>query len=313
MINSISDYTCFQEALKNVCLKYNKDFTLFFAREWGFEFCENKEQTIGERINVCNFFQMNQFIEKYMGYTVDFYKSTDNLPFIIKEAIQTNRAILAGMDSYGCNWNPAYQKSHIPHFFLIEEWNDAEQTMLCIDTYYSEKKYTLLYEDLRKYFRNLRIIQNKKPVESIGMEEIKNILATNYQWQKKKPQYYFQEFADAVSGITDIEQLFPKNTDVGNSILMQKLKNLIINRFEIGKLILRYSPKDSKTAEKFSDLGKQWEIVKVSLIKLFLMRKVTKDKLQQIAGLILEIGAREEELYRCICMKNLELYLSEIF
>lgn len=298
--NPVSDYTCLQESLKNICQKHHKDFGIFLFREWGFMYEEDGNQSIGERINSCRFFRTNQFMEKYMGFKVDFYKNTENLKQIMKEALEEDKSVLAGMDAYGCSWNPAYKKSHVPHFFLIMKWNEKEQTVTCMDTYYSEEEYILDYRNLKQYFRDLRVIENVKPMEGMGLREIKSILVENYEQLDKGIQYYFQAFANAVVRVTDIAQLFQENTVVGNCMLIQKLRNLIIARTEISKLIFLYYPQENHLAEKFAELGKQWEFIKLLFIKLFLTKKISKEKLQCIADFILETGWKEEELYQYI-------------
>lgn len=304
-IRPISSYSCFEESLKNVCEKFDKDFTCFFATEWGFVYEQDKYLPISERFNIPFLQRMNQFIENYLGFKVGFYKTTDNLLNIIKDAIQNGDMLIIGMDSYGCNWNPAFMRSHVPHFFIIDNILEDGRKLFCRDTYYSNKIYIIEFENIIKYFRNLRVFHNTGNVKELDIKDLKNILVKNYSALDMSPNYYFLAFAESLIHIENIDQLFEDKKRLGNCLIIQKLRSFKINRIEVSKLLLRYSEneKDKEIADEFCKIGEQWEFLKILFIKLFVIKELRDGILNNIIEAIYHIGICEEKLYEKIMLE----------
>ncbi len=304
-IRPISSYSCFEESLKNVCETFDKDFTCFFAKEWGFVYKQDKYVPISERFNIPFLEKMNQFIENYLGFKVSFYKTTNDLLNNIKDAIYEGDMIIIGLDSFGCNWNPAFMRTHVPHFFIIDNILEDGRKLFCRDTYYSNNIYTIELENIIKYFRNLRVFHNAGCVRKLDIIDIKNILVENYSALEQSPYYYFLAFAESLVHIENIDQLFEDKKRVGNCLLIQKLRSFKNNRIEISRLFLRYSEgeNDKEIADEFCKLAEQWEFLKLLFIKLFVVKEIRDGILDNIIEVICNIGKCEENLYEKIMLE----------
>ncbi len=292
--------SCFQEALKQVCEKYGKEFQIFFAGEWGFFISEEESKTIGDRINFYEKYRMNEFIERHMGFKVHFCKNVEVIPQLFKESMSDGNAVMVGMDAYGCPWNPAYKKVHMPHFFLLENWDSQSKKMECRDTFYSSESYFLNYDDLKPYFNDARIFRNVRNIKKLEMKALKEILVQNYKKAKERPKYYFQIFAECISNFTDIDEIFPSDVEVENQLLFQKLRGFATVRYGLGDLIMQYSPEDYNYVEEFKALGQLWEQLRMMLLKVCLRQKMPMEKREQIVEIIQEISKKEELLYNKI-------------
>lgn len=306
----VKHMNCFQTAFLPICVKYDIDPLKMFL--WGWSFNYDNNPALYNRISVSYCMDTKQFLEEQLGLEIKEIRSST--PINITEMFDIMSAgneMVIGLDAFYCPWSSAYQKMHISHFINVIEV-DVSKNVLCCNDWYTEEEpvYELPYEDLIAGRHSINCVHVK---EKTARGSVHELLVACYK-QKSDIKQDFAKFANDIKAINDIGELF-ESSDARNCNIIIKIKECKGYRNGIA-LYMKNALEDKEGGQEleeasmmFESLGKMWDKLLKSLLKLLIVNRAEARILDKIANNIIEIGELEEKTYQ-FCISNPELFMS---
>lgn len=157
-IKPVRDETlnCIEGIIASVANHYSVDYRLMFLASWGFKFDILNTSNVcgvGERLGWRTRTSEQSLIEslqKYHGYIMKNHDSLSNkqVKFLVQKELELGYPVVTYIDGFGCPWNMAYQKSHIPHYILIIGICEEAGNYICIDPFCTDKVEQINFESL---------------------------------------------------------------------------------------------------------------------------------------------------------------------
>lgn len=294
---------CLNTCIKEICDVFNKRFYTIFSKSFGFRYInKNGNIIIGPYFDQLDFDLLN----KYEGIRVSRINENELFDYL-QHNVAEKIKILICFDAYFCPWNPAYFKSHIRHYCLVDAMGLDNDTILCHDPFIT---------DIPQFFPIPLFIQGCNEIrqfESCGysveitpikiISEISDDIFCNLNKHPKNLE--IEEFASYIENVNDWKLVYDIPDDISLCKLSRLLKYVAYSRNNVGYL-LEKTNKDN-TQQEIIDIcnalyncEKMWEQVTNTYIKAYYTPSNANKKFISIAEMLRSISAREEMIYENI-------------
>ena len=301
MEKDIGKNMCLLGCMQVICEKYKKDWRLLNFACWPFAYNPKRGTDIGNRMELFQLKNINQVLQEYLGFEVEFLetKEINLLEERVFSALEQEKEVVLGFDSFYCKWNPAFGKQHIRHFFIIEEWKESEKEFICHDPFYStDKKYQLNLEDFKKGAFNVRGIRIKEITSGMEVEQIRTVLQTKVGAWSGKPFEGLKEDFEKVKNLEDIFDTY----DPKNCVVFIKIKAYIAFRKEMSRVLQHKTetdirPEIQEVTKLLEESIKLWEMLQILLLKMLLQKTIKQEYLAGILEMIEKLKKTEQQCF----------------
>lgn len=297
---------CMISSLSALCRKAGKKYDYLYFTCWPFCYMKSKDTDIGSKIEYYNPKRMNQILQNYIGFDVQFYECSceEGLDYI-RRAIEESKSVVIGMDSYYCWWNIAFQNKHIRHFFIVEQIDVENSQLICSDPFFSsDAEYKLAMDCFDKGFQNVRIVENRKLYKEMSLYEICGMLLNG----SNELNAVFQDFIIDIQNVNDFNKMFD-SSQVETCTLIRRIRETSEGRYGIAYILKKHDEISeekifNRAADCFLELGEMWKNLNMILMKLLLSGKL-RDKYMKVILKDIRMIA-EKEVLCCNTIKELQ-------
>lgn len=294
-----STYNCIENCIANVCDAVDIVHLPIFINSWDFNYRTSK-LTIGERLYDSH--SDNERLKDYF-YTSSLYLNIDFIsePLIYEKLYKkciNGKIYLIEIDSYDCDWSPAYKKYHYPHYFILNgdlngEKDTDKNNLFIIDSYTTP--------NLINFDSN--ILNRAKNCFKIDIPYYKNILTKtdlkddffNFVESNLRQGVYdkIESFANDILLCKSLEELTPHILDISNSYIIRRLSYIVNSRKNV-LLLMKYLEQSSQILFEFQLLIEKWENLKNYFIKIIISNKI--HSLSKASDIIYSIALLEKKI-----------------
>ncbi len=296
-----SAYNCIGVLLAIAARKLNTSYEMIGKGAWTFEFDQDEDGAIGERILVNHKIDPLSSLEKYHNLQVKrhaFEKETftENIQFHLAKGTP----IIINTDAYWCSWSMAYQKKYILHSFMVDDYIEETQEFNCVDPYITFDLIKTKLEDIELGIRDIMTVHLIS--KEIDKKELFYALKEDNDYIQDKSQLMFKsmhEFGKQIEFV-DFENECQGNDETLFAVpLFSCFRNLMASRRNYS-YVLKYlsevleSPELVDISDTLFSLSRQWEILNSKLIISYKRNK--RDLLNKISNEIYLISEKEKEM-----------------
>ena len=292
--NRYRTHNCIENCIANLCDAANVDFRPMFLYSWNFGFDKSKD-TIDEKLHYCSHFDIR--VDRYFELSASFL----NIKFcmfskeyskIVNQLIGNN-VLLIKTDSYFVPWNLAYQKYHLPHFYLLI-YNNEKKCFTAIDSFCNKDMVDLDDVDVNKIEEIFRIDLNYDRLlnKNTEMPREKFLFFLNHN-RNKEIYNLIGELGRIFATVDSIEKLTTNLSDISNSVLIRRMSYITHSRINT-KSLFEYLNLSKVDIESMNTISEKWESLKNLFIKILISKRL--NLLQQVSDELMLLSNIENEL-----------------
>lgn len=308
-----SAYNCIGVLLAIAARKLNTSYEMIGKGAWTFEFNQEKDGAIGERILVNHRMDPLSSIEKYHNLQIKRHMfEKEKFTEIIQFNLTNRNPIIINTDAYWCSWSMAYQKKYILHSFMIIDYNESTQDFTCVDPYITSDLVKIKLDDIELGIRDFMTVH--LAVKQINRKELFYALKEDNDYIQDKSHMMFKdiyEFGKQIE-LIDFDNECKENEQMLYAVpLFSNMRNLMANRKNYSYLI-KYLAEvfDSSDLMDISEalygISRQWEVLKSKIIISY--KRNNRKFLSKISHEIMAISEEEKRI-----SNNLNEYIQNEF
>ena len=218
---------CFNVSLNEICKFLDINNRFIFLTIWTFEYnleCEKIYEKLLPTMTNTNCYE-------YFGIkmTLSAHKK-DALNSIINEVNSNEKICLAKVDAYYCNWNKAYGKEHLPHYFIIFDIDYKYEKILCRDPYISNDKiFEVNFNKVEQLVKGVLYCTRTEVLQSFEFVDYIINCMLYYNPSLDMIEQYYDEFIGDLKSSKSTDDIFNSKNDSLNIICIE-LSQLVAKR-----------------------------------------------------------------------------------
>lgn len=309
-------YDCFQAAVSLLCLKYERKPEWLFLTCFGIEYFTDEENFFN-RLNPRISIEDNVFFKLVYGIEMKAIRNTVDRDVLLqlKVALREGYDVIVLMDAFDCPWNPAYQKKHFFHYFLIYNF-DEERVFVCRDPYVSEKYYKISEKLLQKGILEFYYLKVKEDCANLKETDFSSLALRGYS--KEIICMRYGQLMEDLLKIEELEGMF-EDTDpnlcriilstkqIGkycrgfHSLLLLLYEEMSVSRENMQVCTQKYLKEClQETAELADAMALEWEMVNAVLLKMLFRGAINKRSIYAMEEYLEKIRNYELAIYEKI-------------
>ncbi len=289
---------CFDDCICTYARYVGFDWELMFSDTWNFSPQQSYDSS--EYNNEIHNKKLI-LLEKTHGIQLKHHRVSEyEGVHIINKELQNGRPVILELDAFWCPWDPAFQKYHNRHCFLINGFDDASNSFICVDPYFMQKDSLFSVE----YYKNgfVEIITFNlltKPLEKQPEEMIRAYVMD--MLNGSTPNYFenTRRFGMNLENI-DFEKEIASNKQFWITTIYRVFEKILTTRVEY-VVVLKYvakkynNPFFYELVDSFSEITNMWNVCRGMLIKISINNHKQK-LIKRLSEKMIQIVDEEEQI-----------------
>ncbi|WP_270171077.1 C39 family peptidase [Paenibacillus sp. SYP-B4298] len=294
------DYNCIDGIIASVAGWLGRDYELMFLGSWDFAFSLDLHgHSLGRRMQLLPE-PVLQLLDKYHGIR-RIAEAADNAQegmARIEELIPTGVPVVLTCNAYWVPWDKYYGQQHTVHSFLVVGIDVHSRYLYCTDPYYRKNKVSLSFEHVEKAYASMSTfvpLSQEPPVLAHALQELQEMLK---QQQHRDLYAEMNGFAHHITSI-DLEAEAGDCEFLPILPLFEALQEVAQGRHKFARSLdylgraAQLTPLQ-EAAAAFRQLGDSWNMVRGTLMKMFMTGQVSEEQLSSLSCTIRDLSEQEQ-------------------
>lgn len=319
-VNHKKGNLCIDDNITAVLQYYRKNYEYLYTNGLNFKYSpklEQGEHVLGHMRTFCMYSLGKQETLEELSYLQELFGIETKIIYnenitkpalknLIKNSIDNNNPVCLFLDTYYVPWHNYFEQFHMPHSFLVNDYNDNSNCLICTDNYLCEDHAMLPYEKI-SFCTNIVIFNKLESKSCISIKDVLLQIINGLECcNKLKNSDSIREFSDDVRSISIYNKEKEMYQDLNSSQFLFGLKCIEYGRKNISDMFSYMSKEFLLLEDKFiwlsqrlNFISEQWHLVIVFIIKGFYSNKISFYA-EKAANLLIEIAENEEKVSHTI-------------